>query len=264
MANVTIPYADPGRASFEEMDTYLQGFLLAGNHPQLAPAYGFPMPASTSFLQFSVLGLDANGKLAMATEGGSDGGVNASIAGTFSGVGTAADTITVGDRVYTLVAADPAEDEVLIGGTAAATALNLIAAINGAAGEGTTYGTDTVPHQEVTARSNGSAIVGIVAQEPGVAGNAIALAESGTGFSWAGAATTLAGGLDTGGVQARFVLAQAASLGASGEANGQCFYQGNFNSAALVWHDSFTTDVQKANAFYGAPTPTNIIVAARD
>jgi hypothetical protein len=261
MANVTIPYADPGRASFEEMDTYLQGFLLAGNHPQLAPAYGFPMPASTSFAQFSVLGLDANNKLAMATEGGGEG-VRATGAITFSGVGTAADTVTIGTRTYTLVAAPDAADEILIGASAAATANNLMAAINGAAGEGTTYGTDTVPHQEVSARLNASAVIGLIAHEVGTAGNAIATTESGTGASFA--AVTLTGGLNTGGVKARFVLAHAATLGASGEANGQCFYQGNFNSDALVWHESFTTDAQKAAAFFGAPTPTNIIVAARD
>lgn len=261
MANVTIPYADPGRASFEQMDSYLQGFLLNGNHPQLAPAYGFPMPASTSFPQFAVLGLDADGKLAWATEGGDVGGVRATGAITFSGAGTANDTVTIGSRVYTLVAADPEEDEVLIGGSAAATALNLLAAINGGAGAGTAYGTDTVPHQDVSARSNASAVIGLVAHEAGTGGNAIATTESGTGASFG--ASTLTGGLNTGGVKARFVLAHAATLGAEGTANGQCFYQGNFNSDALVWDESFTTDAQKANAFYGAPTPTNIIVAAR-
>lgn len=261
MANVTTPYADPGRASFEEMDTYLQAFLLAGNHPQLAPAYGFPMPASTSFLQFSVLGLDANGKLAMATEGGDVGGVRATGALTFTAAGTAAETVTIGSRTYTLVSALTAADQVLIGASAAATALNLLAAINGGAGAGTTYGTGTVPHQDVSARTNASGVVGLVAHDAGVAGNSIATTE--TSLSASFGAATLTGGLDTGGVRARFVLAQAATLGASGSANGQCFYQGNFNSDALVWDESFTTDAQKANAFYGAPTPTNIIVAVR-
>jgi hypothetical protein len=261
MANVTIPYADPGRASFEEMDRYLQGFLLVGNHPQLAPAYGFPMPASTSFEQFSVLGLDANGKLAMATEGSDVGGARATGAITFSGTGTANDTVTIGARVYTLVAALTAANQVLIGASAAATANNLLAAVNGATGAGTTYGTGTVPHQDVSARLDASAVIGLVAQEVGTAGNSIATTESGTGASFG--AATLTGGLNAGGIKARFVLAQAASLGASGEANGQCFYQGNFNSDALVWHESFTTDAQKAAAFFGAPTPTNIIVAKR-
>lgn len=260
MADITIPYADPGRASFETLDTHLQAFLLAGNHPQLAPAYGYPLRNNANFAQYSVVGLDDDGYIAMATEGNASG-VKATGALTFSGTGTAADTITIGSRVYTLVAADPAEDEVLIGGTAAATAANLLAAINGADGAGTTYGEGTVPHQDVTARANSSVIVGLVAHDAGVAGNAIATTETGTGTSFG--AATLTGGLDDGGVKASFVLAHAASLGASGTGNGQCWYQGNFNSDALVWHESFTTDAQKASAFRGAPTPTNIIVAVR-
>lgn len=260
MAEVQIPYADPGVASFEQMDTYTQGFLLAGNHPELAPAFGFPLANSSEFPQFAVLGLDPDGKLAWATEG-SDDGVKATGALTLSGAGSADETITIGDRTYTLVAADPVEDEILIGGSTAATAANIIAAINGGEGAGTTYGADTVPHQEVSARANSSTVIGIVAHDAGVAGNAIATTE--TGAAMAFGAATLAGGLDTGGVKARFVLAHAASLGASGSGNGQCFYQGCFNVAALVWHESFTTDAQKKAAFLGAPAPTQILVASR-
>lgn len=260
MVDVTIPYADPGRASFEQLDTHLQGFLLAGNHPMLAPAYGYPLRNNASFPQFAVVGLDDAGYVAWATEGNA-AGIKATGALTFSAAGTAADTVTIGSRVYTLVAALTAADQVLIGVSAAATALNLIAAINGAAGAGTTYGTATVPHQDVSARTNASGVVGLVAHDAGVAGNAIATTEAGTGASFG--AATLTGGLDTGGVKASFVLAHAAVLGASGSGNGQCWYQGNFNSDALVWDDTFTTDAQKASAFRGAPTPTNIIVAKR-
>lgn len=66
MATITFPYADPGVASFEVMDTYINQNLLAGIHPELKPAYSFPMANNTSFVQFSVVGLDANGDLAMA------------------------------------------------------------------------------------------------------------------------------------------------------------------------------------------------------
>jgi len=255
-----IPYADPGRASFEELDTITQNFLLSGQHPPLAPAFGFDLANSTSFPQFAVLGLDASGKLTWATEGAGDG-EKASGALTFSGVGTAADTITIGSRVYTLVAAPAAANEVKIGASAAITAANLLAAINGDAGEGTLYGTDTVPHQDVSARANSSVIVGLTAHDAGVAGNSIATTETGTGTSFG--AATLAGGLSGAGVKARFVLAHAASLGASGTGKGQCLYSGCFNPAALVWHDSFQTLAQKLGAFFGAPTPTNILVAVR-
>ena len=69
MATITPPYADLGRASFEVMDTYLQNYLLAGQHPELQQAFSFPMANNTSFAQFSVVGLDAVGKLALATYG---------------------------------------------------------------------------------------------------------------------------------------------------------------------------------------------------
>lgn len=256
-----IPYSDPGRGSFEQIDEFTQGFLISGPHPELAPAYNFALANSTSFAQFSVVGLDASGNLTMATEGGSDGAVNAVGVLTFSGTGTAADTVTIGSTVYTLVATPAAAYEVKIGASVAATALNLIAAINGEAGEGTEYGTDTVPHPNVRARVNASGVVGIVAQDPGTAGNAIATTESGTGASFG--ASTLAGGLNAGGIQAIGVLPHAASLGATGAGKAPVWYQGAFNPDALVWHESFTTAAQKEAAFRGAPTPTNIIIAAR-
>lgn len=72
MATITPPYADPGRASFEQLDTYVQNNLLAGNHPELKPAYSYPLDNSTTFEQFSVVGLDANGNIALATTGNVD------------------------------------------------------------------------------------------------------------------------------------------------------------------------------------------------
>lgn len=66
MATITPPYADPGRAAFEELDTYVQNNLLAGNHPELKPAYSFPLDNDATFAQFSVVGLDASGNLALA------------------------------------------------------------------------------------------------------------------------------------------------------------------------------------------------------
>lgn len=262
MTDFTLPYPDPGVASFELVGNFINHpALLAGQDPELKPAYSFPLANSTAFDQFSVVGLDGSGKIALATEGGIDGGISAVGVLTFSGTGTADDTVTIGATVYTLVAAPAAAYEVKIGGSAAATALNLIAAVNGGAGEGDTYGTDTVPHPNVRARSNASAVVGIVAQDPGTGGNAIATTEAGTGASFG--AATLTGGLDGAGIQAIGVLAHAASLGASGSANGHVFYSGCFNSDALVWHGSFTTDAQKAAAFFGAPTPTTIIARKR-
>lgn len=72
MVNITPPYADPGRAAFEELDTYLQNHLLAGSHPELAPAYPFPIPLNANYAQFTVLGLNANGELVPAVRGSAD------------------------------------------------------------------------------------------------------------------------------------------------------------------------------------------------
>jgi hypothetical protein len=70
MANQTFPYADPGRAAFEVLDTYMQNFLLAGNHPELAQPYSFTAEGGTTLEQFSVVGLNGSGYLALATEDG--------------------------------------------------------------------------------------------------------------------------------------------------------------------------------------------------
>lgn len=258
MATITPPYADMGRASFEVMDTYLQNFLLAGPHPELVPAFSFPMANSTSFAQFSVVGLDAAGKLTLATYGVAAAAATGTL--TFSGVGTAADTITIGNRVYTLVAALSAANQVLIGGSVTATAANLVAAINGAAGAGTTYGTGTVSHSSVTA-SSAAGVVTITAKELGPNGNDVATTESGTGTSFG--AATLTGGRNLGGVKPIGVLAQAVTLGASGTLNAPVWYSGCFNRDALIWHGSYDTDAKKEAAFRDAPTPTNIIVAVR-
>lgn len=118
----------------------------------------------------------------------------ASKAGTFSGVGSVDDTITIGGVVYTLKAAPTTvANEVKIGGSAALTAANLAAAINLTGTPGTDYGSLTVIHPTVSAAVEG-AVVTVTAKTAGVGGNAIVLAESGTGFSWAGGAVLLSGG----------------------------------------------------------------------
>ena len=68
MANVTPPYNDGfGRASFEQMDTYLQNYLLSGVFPPLSPAIAMKQKASTTLAQFSVVARDGSGELVLAT-----------------------------------------------------------------------------------------------------------------------------------------------------------------------------------------------------
>jgi hypothetical protein len=102
---------------------------------------------------------------------------------TFSGVGTAADTVTINGDVITLrAAADPALAEVTIGGTATATAQNMKAYINNHS--------DTLG---VTA-SGAAAVLTLTAVEPGPVGNAITTTEAGTNTAFG--AATLTGGSD--------------------------------------------------------------------
>ena len=152
-------------------------------------------------------------------------------------------------------------DAILICASADDTADNSTAAITGAAGEGTLYGTGTLASGDVSAVAVTGAVT-TTALQIGAEGNDITTTESGTGASWA--AVTLTGGLDVGGVQPVGVLAHAASLGGSGAGTGPVWYSGAFNGEALVWHETFDTDAEKEAAFRGAPTPTNIIIAKRD
>ena len=89
----------------------------------------------------------------------------------------AGDTVTVGSTVYEFVSADPVGQQVLIGGTTAATATNLAAIIGGIA--------------TATASSN---VVTVTASEAGAQGNSIALATSKSSAITVGASLT--GGAD--------------------------------------------------------------------
>jgi hypothetical protein len=257
MPDVIPPYADPGLASFETLDTYKQNYLLAGSHPEVVTAIGLPMANNTSFEQFSVVGIDASGKVALATYVAAAAATGVL---TFSGTGSGDETVVIGGVTYTLKADPSAAYEVDIGADAAGSAANLAAAINASGTAGTTYGSGTLAHPEVTASVDGAAVT-VTARNPGAAANFIATTETSAEASWGSA--TLTGGLDKGGVRARYVLAHAASLGASGSGNAQGWYQGNFNQDALVWDASFDSDAKKQAAFNGAPTPTAILINKR-
>ena len=113
---------------------------------------------------------------------------------TFGAVGTANDTITIGGQTYTLVAVPSNPNEVDIGGNASATADNLVAAINGGAGEGTAYGTGTVANAFVTA-ANASGAVTLTAIDQGPAGNGIEVSIDSTAIT--ATVTALVGGSAT-------------------------------------------------------------------
>ncbi len=68
-------------------------------------------------------------------------------------------------------------------------------------------------------------------------------------------------------IQAIGVLAHGATSGASNTTvRGQVWVTGVFNidaSSPLIWDATFDTNAKKANAFFGAPTPTRIIARNR-
>ena len=115
---------------------------------------------------------------------------------TFSGVGVATQTVTIGDHVYTWVATlstgPTVANEVLIGANQAASHANLLAAINGAAGAGTTYGEGTVRNAYVEAydghKDKASTLPYTASTKISVVGNGgtavVATTETGTNTSW--------------------------------------------------------------------------------
>lgn len=126
------------------------------------------------------------------------GGNAVQATGTFTLTGnpSASDTVSVNSDQYTFVSAlDSAggsANEVLIGATASDTIDNLIAAINGAAGEGTLYGTGTVASTLITAAAASGDALTATAILAGTSGNAITTTDSGSAGAWG--AGMLAGG----------------------------------------------------------------------
>lgn len=258
MTTYTPPYDGRGQAAFEELDTHTQRRLLAGSHPRLEIPISKPLPNDVSYAKHLVVGVNATGKLVPATYVAP---AAASGVITFTDTGQADDTVVIGSVTYTLKAAPDAAYEVDIGASAADTAANLAAAINASGTAGTTYGEDTVAHPAVRASVDGAAVT-VTSVEAGANGNLIATTETSSHASFA--AASLAGGLDLGGVRARYVLVYASSLGSSpATGNAQVYYSGCFNQDELVWDASFDSDAKKQAAFDGAPSPINIIVAKR-
>jgi hypothetical protein len=123
------------------------------------------------------------------------GGLRASGTLTFTANASIGDTVTINGQVYTFQSALAVANDVLLGSSAARTAANLVAAINGAAGVGVGYAAGTVANAGVTAAATTN-IVTLTARLKGTAGNAITLVENGTNTTVSGA--TLAGGTASG------------------------------------------------------------------
>lgn len=102
---------------------------------------------------------------------------------TFTGVGVADETVTIGGLALTWKASAASESEVTIGANQAASQANLAAAINA----------HSALKGIVSAAVSGNDVV-VTAVQPGRAGNLISIAEAGTNTAITGGATRLAGG----------------------------------------------------------------------
>lgn len=88
----------------------------------------------------------------------------------FSGLPDPADELTLGDDTYTFVSSlSGSQYEVLIAASATLTAANLEAAINGAAGAGATYGSETPQSRHASAFAAG-AVLTLTSLAPGASG----------------------------------------------------------------------------------------------
>ena len=144
-------------------------------------AYGSNLPQYTDYTWKA----GANGnKIVWATE--AKGTLS------FTANPTAEETVTVGSVTYKFVSDLAAANDVLLGDSAAATAANLVAAINGAEGAGTTYGEGTVANAAATAALTVD-VVTVTAVAAGASGNSVAL-ESTSGSVDASGATLTGGG----------------------------------------------------------------------
>lgn len=255
MADVNIPYGEAGMAGFVQGDNFSSQELFSGGQP-VPSTIDHSVESGVELPAFSVVG-KVGGYLVMATEDDAPADSARAVL-TFSGNAVADETVTVAGRVYTWKAATPSDDEILVGGSAAASAANLIAAVNGTGTPGTETGEDTVIHETVDARQGATtSIVEFVASDGGQAGNAYASTETMTNAAFGSA--TFTGGRDATGVAPQFITtAPCTDVGA--DQSVAVFHQGCFNPAALNWHSSFDDDAKKKAAFDGAPSPTNILI----
>lgn len=115
---------------------------------------------------------------------------------TFTGIPISTETVTIGSRVYTYRGALTGADDVLVGTSIKACIDNLINAIGGGEGEGTTYGTGTVPHADVFVEPFESDQMVCHENDGGTVGNSIATLTTVTGATWTN--TTLTGGTEVG------------------------------------------------------------------
>lgn len=228
MADVFIPYADLGKASFEQLDTYLQSFLLVGDEPRLT-AFPFTVEENQTLAIHTVVGLNARHKLVPATV-------------------TDAETFYVSGATIA---------EGGTGGTPGA------ATVTGTTGTGTKFQAAVT----IGAGGNITAVGDVTVEGVYTVAPAAPAAEPVTGASLSGAeldivVETLS--TKTNVIAPIGVLTIAITTAISeSETKADVYFSGAFNIRALTWDASYVNDEDKFRAFQGAPSPTTIIVKKR-
>lgn len=130
---------------------------------------------------------------------------------TLSGNAANGERVTVEGRTYvfrTALSVPSVEEEVLIGTDAEESIDNLVAAINGAAGEGTLYGQFTTPHRKVDAAKASSSTMTVTAKRVGAYANKYSVSETMGSGAWGSAFLT--GGVNS--VPNQIVVAGSAAV----------------------------------------------------
>jgi hypothetical protein len=227
MNDVTIPYPNPGVASFEQLDTWHQQFYLAGSYPP-SKTHTFQVEQNQTLAQFQVVGLNARRKLVPAT---------------------VVETITYYAESATV--ANPGS-----GGT------NGVQTVTGTTGTGTKFQASvTIAGGEVVS-VNSFVVEGSYSVAP-----AAPTVEPVTGASLTGAELNVVFAelvSTAAGIQAMGVMTEGVTTVEGQDTVGlPVFYSGNFDKNTLVWDASFAQDSDKFNAFRGAPSPTQIVIGDR-
>lgn len=227
MANVTVPYSGYGAAHFEKLDNWLNDFLLAGSDPEM---FTFPMvlEENIAFQRFQVVGKNVRGRLEPVV-------------------------VTVVDH-YSVSGAAIANAG--SGGTTGA------AVVTGTTGTGTKFQADvTIAGGQITAIND------IKVQGDYTALPTNPATEPVTGGGLVGATLNLT--MQTVEVPTYSVPPCAITTQSYTSAVGEVttsqpvFLGGCFNIYALVFDASFTDDNLKLNVFFGAPSPTTIVLKTR-